>query len=105
MPENFVKVAQTGDLSPGQMKLVEIGDERILLTNLGGEYHAVAEVCSHAFAPLSEGDLTDEEVECPLHGSVFNVKSGEVLSPPAAEALTVYTVRVEGSDILVGPAG
>lgn len=103
MPENFVKVAQTGDLSPGQMKLVEIGDERILLTNLGGEYHAVAEVCSHAFAPLSEGDLTNEEVECPLHGSVFNVKTGEVLSPPADESLTVYPVRVEGSDILVGP--
>ena len=105
MPENFVKVAQTSDLSPGQMKLVEIGDERILLSNLEGEYHAVAEVCSHAFAPLSEGDLSGEEVECPLHGSVFNAKTGEVLSPPADEGLTVYPVRVDGSDILVGPAG
>ena len=105
MPENFVKVAQTSDLSPGQMKLVEIGDERILLSNLEGEYHAVAEVCSHAFAPLSEGDLSGEEVECPLHGSVFNAKTGEVLSPPADEGLTVYPVRVDGSDILIGPAG
>ena len=103
MPEDFVKVAQTGELSPGQTKLVELGDERILLVNLSGEYHAVDEVCTHAFAPLSEGEVSDDEVECPLHGSVFSVKTGEVLSPPAGDALSVYQVRVEGSDILIGP--
>ena len=103
MPEDFVKVAQTDELSPGQMKLVELGDERILLVNLEGEYHAVSEICSHAFAPLSEGDLSGEEVECPLHGSVFSVTTGETLSPPAFEALNVYPVRVEGGDILIGP--
>ena len=102
MPENFVKVAQTEELSPGQMKLVEIGDERILLVNLNGEYHAVSEVCTHAFAPLSEGELAGPEVECPLHGSVFNVETGDVLSPPAGEALTVYPVLVEGGNILIG---
>ena len=105
MPEDYVKVAQTDELSTGQMKLVELGDERILLANVEGEYHAVAEVCSHAYAPLSEGNLIGEEIECPLHGSVFNAKTGEVLSPPAGEPLTVYPVRVEGNDILVGPAG
>ena len=103
MPEGFVKVAATGDVSPGQMKLVEVGEERILLVNIEGEYHAVNEVCTHAFAPLSEGDLTGPEVECPLHGSVFDVKSGEAVTPPADEPLTVYQVKVEGSDILVGP--
>ena len=103
MPEDYVKVAQTGEVSPGKMKLVEIGDERILLVNIEGEYHAVDEVCTHAFAPLSEGDFTGEELECPLHGSVFNAKTGEVLTPPAGGPLTVYPVRVEGSDILIGP--
>ena len=103
MPEDFVKVAQTGELPPGQMKLVELGDERILLVNLSGEYHAVDEVCTHAFAPLSGGDLTGEEVECPSHGSVFSVKTGKVVSPPAGNALAVYQVKVEGSDILIGP--
>lgn len=104
MPQDFVKVAKTGDLSPGQMKLVEIGEERILLVNLGGKYHAVAEICSHAFYPLSEGDLTGEEVECALHGAQFNVRTGEPQTPPAEESLTVYPVEVEGNDILVGPA-
>jgi nitrite reductase/ring-hydroxylating ferredoxin subunit len=103
MPQDFVKVAQTGDLSPGQMKLVEIGDERILLCNVEGEYHAVDDVCTHAYAPLSEGGLSGEEVECPLHGSVFSVRTGEALSPPADDTLTIYPVQVEGSDILIGP--
>jgi 3-phenylpropionate/trans-cinnamate dioxygenase ferredoxin subunit len=44
-------------------------------------------------------------VECPLHGSVFSAESGEVLSPPADQPLTVYSVRVEGNDVLVGPPG
>ncbi len=104
MPEDFVKVAQTEELSPGQMKLVELGDERILVANVDGDYFAVSEVCTHAFIPLSEGDLDGEEVECYLHGSAFSVKSGEPLTPPATEPLTVYQVRVEGSDIMVGPS-
>ena len=103
MPEEYVKVAQTDELAPGQMKLVEVGDDRILLVNLDGGYHAVSEVCTHAYGPMSQGDLSGEEVECPLHGSVFSVKTGEPVSPPASEALTVYEVRVEGSDILIGP--
>ena len=103
MPEDYVKVAQTDDLSPGQMKLVELGDERILLVNVEGEYHAVSEICTHAFAPLSQGEFSGEEVECPLHGSAFSVKTGEALVPPADEGLTVYPVRVDGSDILIGP--
>ena len=103
MPDEFVKVAQTGDLQPGQMKTVDVGDERILIVNVNGGYHAVEDTCSHAFAPLSEGEMSGEEVECPLHGSVFNVTTGEPLSPPASEPLTLYQVRVDGSDILVGP--
>ena len=103
MPEDFVKVARTGELSPGKMKLVELGGERILLANLDGEYHAIDEICNHAGAPLSDGDLQGAEVECPLHGSVFSVKTGEALGPPANDQLTVYRVRVEGDDILIGP--
>ena len=104
MPDDFVKVAQTDEIPDGTMKLVEFGDDRILLANVAGEYHAVADVCSHAYAPLTDGELVGEEVECPLHGSVFNVTTGEALTPPADEGLIVYPVRVEGSDILVGPS-
>ncbi len=104
MPDEFVKVAQTDELSPGEMKLIEVGDERILLTNLDGQYHAVSEVCTHAYYALSEGFLEGEEVECALHGSLFNVKSGEVVNPPADQPLTVYPVKIDGTDILIGPS-
>ena len=100
----FVKAAEVGELSPGDMKMVEIGDDQILLVNVGGKIHAIDDVCTHAYASLSDGDLNGEEVECPLHGSVFNVTTGEVTGPPADESLRVFNLRIEGQDILVGPA-
>ncbi len=104
MPEEFVKVARAGELPGGEKMLVELEDERILLVNIGGKYYAVGEECPHALAMLSMGQLYGEEIVCPVHGSGFNVKSGEVLSPPAREDLACYPVRVEGDDILIGPA-
>lgn len=56
----------------------------------------------HAMAPLSEGDLQGELVECPLHGSVFNVVTGEVIDSPADENLRLFQVTIQGRDILVG---
>ena len=104
MPDEFVRVANTGQLLPGNMMLVELdGFERILLVNLDGAYYAISELCPHSGVPLSQGRLYDDEVECPLHGSCFRVQTGEVLNPPCWEDLNVYQVRVEGSDVFVGP--
>ena len=100
----FVKVAEVGDLSAGEMMMVEVGGERILLVNVEGNHYACDDICSHAFAALSEGDLNGEEVECPLHGSAFSVITGEALTPPADEGVKVYQLRIEGQDILLGPA-
>ena len=102
--EDFVKVGQTSDLSNGEIMLVEVGDERILLSNIDGKYYAIDEVCPHAEGPLSEGYVEGEEVECPFHGSMFNLKTGENTGPPASESLRRHAVRVDGEDILVGPA-
>ena len=103
MTQEFVKVAEVTELAPGQMKMVERGEDQMLLVNLNGDIYACDNVCTHAGAPLNEGDLEGELVECPLHGSVFNVTNGEVVGPPAEEGLRVFQVRVEGQDILVGP--
>lgn len=100
----FVKVAQVSEIKPGEMIAVEVDNEQVLLANVNGSIHAVDDVCSHAYASLSEGDLNGEEVECPLHGGTFNVTTGEVLGPPADEPVRVYKVQIEGDDILVGPA-
>ncbi len=102
--DDFVSVAKTSDLSDGEVMLVEIGDERIALSRINGSFYAIGEVCPHAEGPLSEGIVDDEEVECPWHGSRFNLKTGEVTSPPAGEPVARYTVRLQGDDVLVGPA-
>ena len=99
----FVKVAEVGELSTGEMKYAEVGDDQVLLANVAGTIHACDNVCTHAYAPLSEGELDGEQVECPLHGSVFNVITGEVIGPPADENLRVFQVRIDGQDILIGP--
>ena len=99
--ENFVKVAKTTDLSEGQIMQVEIGRQYMVLSNVGGQFYAIGEECSHANGPLSEGIVDGDQIECPWHGSRFNLKTGEVLSAPATEPVPCYRVRIEGDDIFV----
>jgi nitrite reductase/ring-hydroxylating ferredoxin subunit len=84
------------------MKRVEIGGRRILLANVDGRFYATADTCTHEDASLSAGSLRGEIVKCPLHGSRFNVCTGQVMEEPAAENLKTYPVRVEGESILIG---
>ena len=100
---DFIKVAEVGEISPGEMKVVEVGETQILLANVSGNIYAVDDICSHAYASLSEGDLIGDEVECPLHGSAFNLITGEVVSQPADENVRAYEVRIVDQDILLGP--
>ena len=100
----FIRVAKTSDLAENETMLVEVGDERIVLSNIEGSFYAIGEVCTHAEGPLSEGEVEEGEVECPWHGSRFDLKTGEATSPPADEAVLRYGVRIEGDDVLVGPS-
>jgi 3-phenylpropionate/trans-cinnamate dioxygenase ferredoxin subunit len=102
---DFVKVADVGELSPGDMKVVELGNDQVLVVNVDGTILACDDICSHAYASLSEGDLNGAEIECPLHGSAFNLATGEALTPPASDSIRVFQVRIDGSDVLVGPPG
>ncbi len=103
MADEFVKVASVSDIPPGDMMSVRVGTEEVLLVNLGGNLHACDDICTHAYANLSEGDLEEGELVCPLHGAVFDVVSGSPVTPPATEALRKFAIRVEGDDVLVGP--
>ena len=97
----YTKVASLSELSFGEMKMVTVDEEDILLANVDGTIHAVSDLCSHADASLSDGYIEEGEVECPLHGSRFNLTTGEALNLPADEPLKVYEIKVEGDDILV----
>ncbi len=59
------------------------------------------DTCTHRGGPLSEGEIEGEQVTCPWHGAIFNIKSGEVLGPPAPKGVAHYNVRVEGTDIKI----
>jgi nitrite reductase/ring-hydroxylating ferredoxin subunit len=83
--------------------MVKVGNEEVLLVNVDGDIHACDDICTHSYASLSEGDLSGTDIECPLHGALFNVTTGEVITPPATLALRVFQVRIDGQDILVGP--
>ena len=97
----YTKVASLSELSSGEMKMVTLDEEDILLANVDGKIHAVSDLCSHADASLSDGYIEEGEVECPLHGSRFNLTTGEALNLPADEPLKVYEIKVEGDDIFV----
>ncbi|MEM7351637.1 MAG: non-heme iron oxygenase ferredoxin subunit [Acidobacteriota bacterium] len=97
----FVKVAKTSDIEDQCARCVEIGGHPIALFNLGGEFYAIDDLCTHEDAPLSEGYVEGEEVECPWHAARFNIKSGKALCEPAYEDVSAYKVRVVGDDIEV----
>jgi len=101
MSDGFVEAAAAGELAPGRMKRLDIGNRRILLANVGGRYYAVDDTCTHEDASLSTGFLNGELIKCPLHGSRFNVRTGEALEEPAEAALRTYPVRLEGERILI----
>ena len=99
----FVRVARADEVAPGTMKRVTVDGRAVALVNIGGEFFAIDDTCSHEEASLSGGTLSGEVVACPKHGARFHVKSGRVLALPAVRSVAVYPVRVEGGDVLVAP--
>lgn len=102
MKTMFIKAASARAIQPGTMQRVDLDGNRILIANVDGRYYAVDDTCSHEDASLSTGSLKGEFVKCPLHGSRFNVCTGEAMEEPARDSLRTYAVRVEGDDLLVG---
>lgn len=74
---------------------VDVGEHRVALFRVGEEVYAVGDRCSHAEASLSEGEVFDTEVECPRHGSAFDLRTGRALSLPATRPVPSYRVSVE----------
>ena len=98
MPE-FVKVAKTSDIAPGDAKAVDVGARRIAIFNIEGTYHAIDDTCTHRGGPLSEGIVEGTDVTCPWHGAVFDVTTGRVLGAPAPQDVGHYAVWIDGDDI------
>jgi glycine betaine catabolism B len=97
----YQKVANKKDLKEGGMQKVEVLGKSILLSMVNGEVYAIDAVCSHEGGPLEDGILDGFEVECPWHGSRFDVRTGEVRNPPADIAQLAYEVKIDGDGIMI----
>ena len=107
MLTEFVKVGSVSDLASGKMLNAAVGQEEVMVARIGDEYFALDGWCSHEAGLLAEGFLHEStcEVECPIHEGFFDLRSGRATAPPADAPVTVYDVRIEGDDIMVGPKG
>ena len=106
MMTEFVKVCTLGDVPDGGMVGVTALGADVLLVRVGETIHAIDNLCSHAGAWLELGTLRPAtcEVECPVHEGRFDLRTGAATRGPAEDPVRVYAVRIEGDDVLVGPA-
>ena len=96
-----VDLCAVDDVPAGTMKMCEVGDDLVLVTNLAGTFHATQGICSHQYFELDKGFLTGDSVTCALHLSRFSLADGEPLDPPAELPLAVYPVVVEGGRVTI----
>ncbi len=83
------------------MSPIDLDGRHIILTNIGGEVYAVSGVCTHEDTDLGIGFMIEERIVCPLHLSQFDLRTGEVLNPPATVPLTKFNVKIDGGNIFV----
>lgn len=95
-----VLVGKTSELGEGKMTHVTAGGKEVLVANVGGTYHAMSNICTHAGAELHEGELKGNELKCPWHGAKWDVSTGNLVwFPQKLKDLGNYKVTVENDTI------
>ena len=102
LADGFVRVCSVGDLPTVGAVQAEIAGHKVAIVRASaGDIHAIDDTCSHANVSLSEGDVEDGEIECWLHGSRFDLRSGKPTGLPAVTPIAVYPVKIDGDDVFV----
>ena len=99
--KTLVRVCRTDEVPLDEARRFDVNGKRIAVYHLPVGFFATADRCSHDEASLSDGDIEDATVECPKHGSTFDLETGKPLTLPATQPVPVYRVVVEGDDVLV----
>ncbi len=97
----FRRACAVSDVPDEGALRVTMGGRPVCVARSGGEVYAIHDVCSHAEVALSEGEVEDGTIECWLHGSRFDLRTGKPTGLPATRPVPVYPVRVDGDDVLV----
>jgi 3-phenylpropionate/trans-cinnamate dioxygenase ferredoxin component len=96
-----VRVASLAEIPAGGLKRVEVGGVAIALARVGDTVHAINDLCAHRGGPLSDGKLSGTRLACPLHGWMYDVRTGECTFPRNGARVASYPVRVEGDDVWI----
>jgi 3-phenylpropionate/trans-cinnamate dioxygenase ferredoxin subunit len=99
---DFYGVAPLLDLPNGERMFLEIDEKPIVIFNIGGQFYAIDDTCTHDEGPLGDGELEGYEIVCPRHGAQFDVRTGQVTQMPAVVDIAAYPVRVEDGVIMIG---
>jgi 3-phenylpropionate/trans-cinnamate dioxygenase ferredoxin subunit len=97
----YTRACALADVPDDGALAVEVGDEPVAIIRADGEVYAIRDVCSHAEVPLSEGEVDGCTIECWLHGSRFDLRTGKPTGMPATDPVPVYPVKIEGDDVLI----
>lgn len=97
----FITVATTDELQPGDRIVVEMGDLWVVVFNVGGQFFALEDMCTHEEYYLSEGTLDGYAIECAKHGAQFDIRSGAVLAPPALRPVKWFETRVVDGELQI----
>jgi 3-phenylpropionate/trans-cinnamate dioxygenase ferredoxin subunit len=98
----FVLACSVADLpTVGAVKVEIDGEPVAIVRDSAGQIHAIEDTCSHANVSLSEGDVEDGQIECWLHGSRFDLRTGQPTGLPALIPIAVYPVKIDGGDVFV----
>jgi 3-phenylpropionate/trans-cinnamate dioxygenase ferredoxin subunit len=99
----FITVSRPEEIPNGEVRAFEVGGVSVAVFNCGGTFLAASDICTHAQALLHEGSLDRVRctIECPLHGAEYDLRTGEVITPPATEPLAVFSVRVQQGSLQV----
>jgi 3-phenylpropionate/trans-cinnamate dioxygenase ferredoxin subunit len=100
----FVRVCAADEVPTDEALGVTVGDLELAIAQDGGEYFAIQNECSHAAVALSEGEVADCQIECWLHGSRFDLRTGKPTGLPATEPVAVFAVEVRDDGVYVDTA-
>ncbi|VVB77132.1 Sulredoxin [uncultured archaeon] len=98
---DFVRIGMMSDIPKGGMKGFVIDGKKILVAEVDGKYYAMDSVCSHMKGPLEKGTLAGKDIQCPWHGSIFDVTTAKVVGGPAMRDLVSYEVKSENGEVFV----
>ena len=101
MPDNRLDLCSTSDVAPGSALKVEIGDLILAVFNIEGEFYVTDDTCTHGPGSLSEGYIDGDVVECNFHNGQFDIKTGEIVSPPCMIPVKTYKTTVENDAVFI----